>query len=78
MNGLKGAAAVAALNRERAEDMSPLRAWSCANWSSVRWSEEKEEEEVEEEEFEEVEELEEIELELGFFFFIIPARRDCE
>ena len=40
MKGLKGAATVAALNRERAEAMSPLRAWSWANCRSVRWSEE--------------------------------------
>ena len=56
---------MAALNKERADGMSPLRAWSWANWSRVRWSEEKanvegddDDDDEEEEEEEEVDDEE--------------------
>ena len=63
---MDGAATVAALNRARAESMSPLRAWSWANCRSVRSSPE----EKVDEEFEEFEEEEEGEKVVNFF---IPA-----
>lgn len=76
MKGLDGAATVAALNSERAEAMSPLRAWSWANWRSVRSSEEEKEGDGKEgvvEEEDGVEEVEEEEEEKGVDDFFIPA-----